>query len=98
MPESEKGKRREPGDKAETTVTTAEGATSTRNWSIPRKTPQDWPKPELREPPKLNNLDLATDGTHTVTLRGGWGEILLTRRQHHTRGFSTQHLHRCIRP
>ena len=51
-PESENGKRREPGDKAEATETTAEGATlTTRRWSVPRETLRVRPRPELREPP-----------------------------------------------
>ena len=51
-PESEKGERREPGNKAEATETTAEGATvTTCRWSVPRETLRIRPRPELRESP-----------------------------------------------
>ena len=95
-PESEKGKRREPGDKAEATVATAEGATlTTRNWSVPRETLTVIPTPELRVPPKFEIPELATYDTHTDTvLGGGGGKIHLSCRQHHTRGFDTRRLKR----
>ena len=93
-PESEKGKRKEPGDKAEATETTVEGATlATRRWSVPRQTLRVRPKPELREPPTVETPDLAIYDTHTDTVWGGGG-ILLKPRQHHTRGFSTRRLYR----
>ena len=70
-PESEKGNGREPGDKAEATVATVEGATlTTRNWSVPCETLIIIPTLELMGPPKDENPELAIYDTHTDT---GWG-------------------------
>ena len=75
-PESEKGKRREPGDNAEATETTAEGATLiTHRWSVPSETLRVRPMPELRESPTLETPDLATYDTHRDTVLGGGGGL-----------------------
>ena len=85
-PESEKGKRREPGERAEATVATAEGATlTTRRWSVPRETLI------VREPPQIRN-PRPSYIRHRHSMGGG--EIHLSHRQHHTRGFSTWRLKR----
>ena len=72
-PESEKGKRREPGDKAEATVATAEGATLTPcNWSVPRETLIVIPTLEVMGPPQMRKpRTIYIRYTHRHSMGGG---------------------------